>query len=145
MSTQKRFANQLFTPSTVAQISSSTLPLELNCLVLEEDHSHVFSVEISASKNVAALKKAIKKEKKHTFEHVDADALVLWTVSIPADDTLEEELSKLELVDEGSLSPVNRLSKEFSGEPKEGYLHIIVKAPPTGMCPCPIFPLYRHS
>jgi Crinkler effector protein N-terminal domain len=60
--------------------------------VLGEDHSHVFPVEISASKTVGALKKAIKAEKMHAFEHVDADSLILWSVSIPADETLEEKL-----------------------------------------------------
>jgi len=64
-------------------------------------YSHIFSVEISASKNVAALKKVIKKEKSPVFDHTPADSLVVWTVSIPADESLEEKLSKLELVDEG--------------------------------------------
>ena len=132
-------------PSTVAQAFSSEALLELNCLVFGEDHSHIFPVEISASKTVGALKKAIKKDKTHAFQHVDADALVLWSVSMPADGTLEEELSKLELVDEGSLSPANRLSKEFSGVPNEGHLHIVVKVPPTGTSLCPIVLLHRHS
>jgi Crinkler effector protein N-terminal domain len=112
--------------------------------VLGDDRSHVFPVEISASKNVGALKKAIKREKKHTLDHVDVDALVLWSISIPDDETLEKELIKLELVDERALSPMNRLSNKFSCVLKEGHLHIIVKAPPTGMCPCPnIVPLCR--
>ena len=132
-------------PSTVVQAFSSEALLELNCLVLGEDHSHVFPVEISASKTVGALKDKIKEKKQHAFQHVDADALVLWSVSIPTDGTLEEELSKLELVDEGSLSPANRLSKEFSGIPREGHLHVVVKAPPTRTSLCPIVPLHRHS
>jgi Crinkler effector protein N-terminal domain len=64
----------------------------------------------------------IKEKKKHAFEHVDADALVLWSVSMPADETLEEEFSKLELVDERSLMP---LEKAFSGLPEEGHLQCI--------------------
>jgi hypothetical protein len=60
-------------------------------------------------------------------------------------ETLEEELSKLELVDEGSLSPVKDLAEIFSSGVVKQHIHIIVKAPPTGMCPCPIVPLYRHT
>jgi Crinkler effector protein N-terminal domain len=100
--------------------------------VLGEDHSHIFPVEISASKNVGALKDVIKEKKKHTFEHVDADALVLWSVSVPADETLEEELSKLELVDEGSLSPVKDLAEIFFSGVVKQHIQIIVKVPPTG-------------
>ena len=132
-------------PLAVTQTSSSKLPLELNCLVLGEDHSHVFPVEISVSKTVSALKDMIKEKKKHAFEQVDADALVLWSVSIPDDETLEEELTNLELVDELSLSPMNRLSNEFSSIPKERHLHIVVKTPAPGMCLWTIIPLYRHT
>ena len=132
-------------PSTVAQAFSSEALLELNCLVLGEDHSHVFPIEISSSKTVGALKKAIKKDKTHAFQHVDADALVLWSVSVPADGTLEEELSKLELVDEESLSPVKDLAQIFSSGPMKQHIHILVQAPPDGTCLCPIFPLYRHT
>jgi hypothetical protein len=52
----------------------------LNCLVLGDDPNHVFPVEIAPTRTVGGLKKAIKGEKKHTFEHIDADALVLWKV-----------------------------------------------------------------
>jgi Crinkler effector protein N-terminal domain len=113
--------------------------------VLGADHHHIFPVEISALKTVGALKKAIKKDKTHAFQHINADTLVLWSVSMPTNRTLEEELSKLELIDEGSLSPANRLSKEFSGVPNEGHLHIIIKAPPTHTSLCPIVLLHRHS
>ena len=74
-----------------------------------------------------------------------ADALVLWSVSVPADRTLEEELSKLELVDEESLSPVKDLAQIFSSGPMKQHIHILVQAPPDGMCLCPIAPLYRHT
>jgi Crinkler effector protein N-terminal domain len=87
--------------STVVQtVPSEPQLLELNHLVLGEDHSHVFPVTILASKTVGALKKAIKNKKKPAFDHIPADALILWSVSIPAEETLGEILSKLELVDE---------------------------------------------
>jgi hypothetical protein len=46
---------------------------------------------------------------------------------MPANETLEEELSKLELIEERSLLPWDRLSKVFSGVPEEGHLHVVVK------------------
>jgi len=49
-------------------------------LVLGDDPSHVFTVEIPKTKTVSILKKAIKEEKKHALEGVDADTLVLWKV-----------------------------------------------------------------
>ena len=54
--------------------------LELNCLVLGEDSSHVFSVEILESKNISSLKEAIKDKKNNAFQHADADSLKLWKV-----------------------------------------------------------------
>jgi len=46
-----------------------------------DDTDHIFTVEIGNTKNVSALRKAIKGEKKHAFEQVDADVLNLWKVS----------------------------------------------------------------
>ncbi|KAF8326121.1 uncharacterized protein EI90DRAFT_2820492, partial [Cantharellus anzutake] len=64
----------------------------LNCWVLGDDASRVFPVEISNAKPVGALKEAIKDKKKVTLQHVDADALTLWNVSIPVDDGFEEKV-----------------------------------------------------
>jgi hypothetical protein len=55
--------------------------LKLNCWVLGDDPCHIFSVEIAVSKTVSTLKKAIKDEKKHTFDGIDPDLLDLWKVS----------------------------------------------------------------
>jgi hypothetical protein len=100
--------------------------------VLNDDTSHIFPIEIAESKTVGALRKAIKDEKRHAFKHVDADTLVLWKVSIPVNRSLTENLGKLNFVDEGSLLPVNRLSKVFSDQPEEEHLHIVVRSPPAG-------------
>ena len=62
--------------------------LALNCLVSGDDPDHIFTIEIANTKNVSALKKAIKAEKQVAFQHVDADTLVLWKVSCPVDDGL---------------------------------------------------------
>jgi hypothetical protein len=80
-------------------------------------------------KTVIDLRKAIKNEKKNAFQHVDPDTLILWKVSIPVDQSLNETLSELDLVDAGSLSPVKKLSKVFADAPEEGHLHVVVKRP----------------
>jgi hypothetical protein len=41
-------------------------------------------------------------------------------------------VSNVELRDEEALSPVDRLSKVFSGQPQDGHLHIIIACPPNG-------------
>ncbi|KAH9058919.1 hypothetical protein EDB83DRAFT_2520665 [Lactarius deliciosus] len=66
--------------------------LNLNCLVCREDRSHIFSLEIPRAKTVGALREAIKDKKQPAFNHVVADTLILWRVSIPDDDTVIESL-----------------------------------------------------
>jgi hypothetical protein len=106
--------------------------LDLNCLVLGHDASHIFPIEIAESKTVGTLRKAIKDEKRPAFDHVPADTLLLWKVSIPVNRNLTENLSKLDFVDEGSLLPVKRLSGVFSDQPEDEHLHIVVRVPPAG-------------
>jgi hypothetical protein len=45
--------------------------LALNCLVSGDDPDHIFTIEIANTKNVSALKKAIKAEKQLAFKHAD--------------------------------------------------------------------------
>jgi len=94
---------------------SSTL--HLNCLVLGDDASHVFVIKMERTESISALKDAIKDKKRHAFQHVDADTLVLWKVSIPVSRSLTENLGKLDFVDEDSLLPVEELSDVFSDSP----------------------------
>jgi hypothetical protein len=54
------------------------LTLELNCIVQGDEPTHAFPVEISNTKNVGALRDAIKDKKKPAFETVPADTLKLW-------------------------------------------------------------------
>ena len=100
-------------------------------MVLGDDPRHVFPVKVATIESVGALREAIKDKKKNVFQHVDADALVLWKVSIPVDRNLKGEINNLELPDEESLSPVEELSEIFSGVPIRKHLHIIVRSPPT--------------
>ena len=53
----------------------------INCSVLAGD-GRIFSVKIPKSGTVDGLKKAIKKEKEHACEGVDADLIDLWKVQV---------------------------------------------------------------
>jgi hypothetical protein len=99
--------------------------LELNCFVQGDDRNQVFSIEIPNNKPISALKKAIKEEQKPTLDHVTADSLQLWKVSIPVDNNSRETLSQIVLRDEEAVSPVKRLTDVFSDRPKQGDLHVI--------------------
>jgi hypothetical protein len=111
-------------------IMSSTIPL--NCWTLGEDPGRIFPVEIERTKSVGALKDAIKDKKRPVFDHVAADALVLWNVSVPADEDFEENLKKLNLYSKPPLQPLTKLSSVFADQHLDDHLDIVVKAPPTG-------------
>jgi hypothetical protein len=105
--------------------------LNLNCWVLGDDSTRIFSVEIDGDDNVALLKDAIKEEKKPAFDHITAGSLDLWNVSIPIDrDTnIEERVKDLRLHEEKPLWPLKILLKTFI-DLDEDTLHVVVKAPP---------------
>jgi hypothetical protein len=109
--------------------------LALNCLVLGDDPKHVFTVEIASTKTVSILKEEIWRKKQNTFKGVDADTLVIWEVSVPADHTLQEKLRTLKFVNETSLQlPAVELSNIFLNV-EQGHLNIVIRPPPTSMCP----------
>ena len=110
-------------------------PLKLNCWVLGEDSTRIFPVKVDRDENVGALKKAIKEEKKPTFDHITADSLDVWSVSIrmDGDANLETQVKDLRLHEKKSLLPVQPLSGIFRNV-VEQYLHVIVRAS-TGECP----------
>ena len=47
-----------------------------------DDWDHVFPVEIANTKSAGALKELIREKKQHTFQHLDANELKLWQVSV---------------------------------------------------------------
>jgi hypothetical protein len=77
------------------QTADSPPIIRLNCLVLGESISHAFPIKIVEAETVGALKVAIKEQKKHKFEHVDADALNLWKVPPALENDLENFLEVL--------------------------------------------------
>ncbi len=62
--------------------------LLLNCWVLGEDSdsNRIFPVEVDRNKNVGDLKEAIKEKMKPAFDHITANSLDVWNVSIPIDE-----------------------------------------------------------
>jgi hypothetical protein len=111
-----------------------SLTLELNCIVLGDDPSHAFVIDIVDNKKVSALKKAIKDVKKSAFDHVPADHLKIFMVSLPVDDSLDDKLKSFHPEDEGDrrLSNAMERLKEVFEHPTDGHLHVIVLAPPAG-------------
>jgi hypothetical protein len=104
-------------------------PLELNCLVLGQDRSHVFRVSLPQTRYIEDLKKGIREKKKPEFDHVPADTLVIWRVSVRINSNLKRDVESLNLVKEGSLySPIDELGGIFSPEP--GHLHVVVQPLP---------------
>jgi hypothetical protein len=103
---------------------------ELNCL-LGDDPRRIFQVKIAATETVGALKDAIKDEKKPELDHVAADSLVLWKVSIAFNGSLEQNLDTLYILKEPSLSPVAKLSEVFSDQ-LQRCLHIVVRFSAAG-------------
>ena len=89
-------------------------------------------IEIAYTKTVGSLKEAIKEKKKNTFEHVDADTLILWKVDITAGRFLKKNLGNVEFTDKQKLLPIERLSEYFSEPLLQRHLHIAIKAPPPG-------------
>ena len=88
---------------------------------------------------MGALKKCIKEENKPAFDHVPAKALDCWKVSISDIHNLPENISDVQGVKEGPLSPMKRLMSVFSDVPKDEHIHIIVKPPTIGKCPLYMF------
>jgi len=105
-------------------------PLRLNCWVLGEDSTRIFPVEIDRDKDVGALKKAIKEEKKKAFDHIDADSLEVWKVCIPIDEdtNLQAQVNGLRLHEKKPLWALKRLLRIF-GNVNEEALHVVIKAP----------------
>ncbi len=59
--------------------------LSLNCLLLNDDSTQVFTVKILMTDNVSILKKLIKEEKTRHLAHLDVSDLILWKVRVPTD------------------------------------------------------------
>ena len=99
--------------------------------VFGDDCGRTIGVDIALNKDVGDLKEAIKEKKKNTFEHVDADVLDLWKVSVPFDDDFEDKVKALDLKTERPLSGRRKLDSLFPHKlaSADDCLDIVVKAP----------------
>jgi Crinkler effector protein N-terminal domain len=105
----------------------------LNCLIRGEDRKRIFPIEIGDDKTVGALRKLIKDNKHPVFDHIPADKLVLWKVSIAIGQDLKKSVGNLLLEDEESLMPDDDLADVFHKEPPAPKrVHIIVDQPLDG-------------
>jgi hypothetical protein len=92
-------------------------------------------------KTIGALKDAIKEKMQPAFsDRVPADSLVLWNASIPVDDSLQENINKVEFGEGKSLLPTEELSDVFLESLPRNRLHLVVKPPTIGKCDTPSSP-----
>jgi len=97
--------------------------------VFGDDCDRTTGVEIALDKDVGDLKKAIKEEKKNAFEHVDADALDLWKISVPFDEDFEQIVNALDLNTQRPLPGRRKLASLFSQKSADDCLDVVVKVP----------------
>jgi Crinkler effector protein N-terminal domain len=106
--------------------------MKLYCWVMGDEVNQLFPLNIAYNKDIGGLKKAIKNEQPQ-FNHLSANALTLWKVSIPAQE-LDARLPNFQPKHDPNngvyqLSPMDGLSEIFALEPLHKHLHIIVQPP----------------
>ena len=109
-------------------VHDPTQLLSLNCFVLGDDLKKIFTVKILKTENVSILKKLIKEENSSSFGNVDAKNMLLWNVSIPIGDDVNESLKKPNLE---PLDALLLLSQAFPSV-EASHLHVVIEAPTDG-------------
>ncbi|KAG0222145.1 hypothetical protein BGX31_009321 [Mortierella sp. GBA43] len=105
----------------------ATNTLTLFCLIEGDPMSRAFPVDFNSDKAVGDLKEAIIRKKPNAFEHIDANDLVLWRVSIP--DNQRSAITIDALGDKTELDkPRTRLSQVFPESPDES-TYILAQRP----------------
>ncbi|RUP45521.1 hypothetical protein BC936DRAFT_148064 [Jimgerdemannia flammicorona] len=115
--------------------------IKLNCLTFGDPVDRIFPVKVAKTETVGVLRKLLKKEKDPFFNNIPADGLLLWLVSLPANDNALKNLSL-----ENKLNPVDEIG-EVIGDTSlnKKYVHIIVQlpkyyVPPSAMAPSTLSP-----
>ena len=100
--------------------------LSLNCWLWRGTviHRDIFNVDISSSKNVTALKKALIQMLKLGQ---DQRLIALWQVNIPEEQFLRMAPTQLTLDENSELHGLWKLSRVFPTPPPDDRVHIIVK------------------
>ncbi|KAJ3782219.1 hypothetical protein GGU10DRAFT_436776 [Lentinula aff. detonsa] len=112
--------------------------LELFCLVLDDRPSvnRMFPVSISSTTSVGTLKEKIKEKTRPTFDHIAANILELWNVSIPIKHLSDDKLPNI-APKGSSLLPSDKMHDLFPNRLPEKHLHIIVRPPTVAAPPNP--------
>jgi Crinkler effector protein N-terminal domain len=107
--------------------------LGLWCFVLGDKppSMRVFQVQVPLEANIAGLKEVIKEKKRPEFDHIAANMLDLYRVTVPMDNLDEfNDIGPDSLKD--GLLPRQKLSQVFAGLPTDDYLYIVAVPPPGG-------------
>ncbi|ORY90326.1 hypothetical protein BCR41DRAFT_402652 [Lobosporangium transversale] len=105
-----------------------TQKIMLFCIL--DGDSSAFKVQLDADDSIAALKKAIKKEKENDFREIVADKLNLWHVSIViGDDEDEKTITLSEHPNAKKLCATSKISEIFGTTPEKKTIHVIVQRP----------------
>ncbi|CAG8585768.1 7585_t:CDS:1 [Paraglomus occultum] len=105
--------------------------ITLNCL-FEDDtpaEDNLFIVDLNANDSVYGLKKRIKQEVPNRLQDVDAGALVLWRISVPA--TNDAHLQALALNNNDRMRQLTMIRSLWPTQPDNANIHVIVRVPPT--------------
>ncbi|ORZ18265.1 hypothetical protein BCR41DRAFT_44323 [Lobosporangium transversale] len=103
-----------------------TQKIKLFCIL--DGDSSAFEVQLDADDSIAALKKAIKKEKEPEFDYIPADKLNLFHVSVP-DEGATINLANIESK-ELLTRATSKISKIFGTSPlPEETINVIIQRP----------------
>ena len=102
--------------------------LRLNCLIFGEGRNGVFPVNIPSTETIGVLTEVIKGKRKHAFNGVDAQILLLWKVHL----FINKDLIERHIFPDDDLPPVDELLDVFSEPSAKTHLHIVIKTTPTG-------------
>ncbi|KAF8954098.1 hypothetical protein BGZ46_003021, partial [Entomortierella lignicola] len=105
-----------------------TQKIKLFCIL--DGDSSAFEVKLDADDSIAALKKAIKKEKEPRFDDIAADELVLFHVAV-LDEGKHVNLSKVEVPTPLIIGSAE-ISEVFGTAPAKKTIHVIVQRPSPG-------------
>lgn len=114
----------------------------LYCYILGDDPTAIFPIEIAQGCTVGVLKDLIKEKNRDAFSNVGARRLLLYSTSLPMDDTFEHSLDNLNLDEEQPLPPGAEITRVFVEPPKPNHVHIVVRSPLTSELSVNSFPLY---
>ena len=114
---------------TAEKSSNTTTTISLNCLVDGDSADNVFSVEVAFDMLVCTLRDIIKKKNENDFRNIDANRLVLWSVSLSTD--FSGAFSLLSSPEQApcKLLPTTKIWNHFSLETLNDRIHIIIQKP----------------